>query len=192
MMKFIGLVALNLALCRGITDRGPTIPFVSFLFASTNLLGIQALLLGRPLGAFHYAFLVIGIFSSIIFTLVSASWTPQWQAAASAFGVLIPLAVSLYVAGQMQSLDETLHRRPRVIVAWIYGAVIGFGVFALGATVAAWITPNAPTPHTARWYAHFVGLVGCPVWGGALVARPVRMKQGPERIAIRRAISRRL
>jgi hypothetical protein len=190
MMKFIGLVALKLALYPDLADRGPTLPFLIFLFAALNLVGIQALLLGRPLGVFHCAFLVVGSFSTIALTVVSASWSAPWQYAASALGVLLPWAAGLCLAGQIQRLDETLRRRPRVIVRCIEGAVIGFAVFALGATIAAWISPEAPSPHTARWYSHLLGLVACPILGGVSVARMAWEDQAGVRNLVRRVISK--
>lgn len=171
MMKFIGLVALNLALYLGLGDLDPTSPFLCFLFAAIDLVGVQVLFLGRLPGAFHCTFLVVGFLWSIVLTVVSISWSAPWQYAASASGVLVPLVVGLCVAGQIQRLDETLRRRPQVIVACIEGAVIGFAVFSFVASVAAWITPESPLPYTARWYAHLIGLVVCPIFGGTSLAR---------------------
>ena len=189
MMKFIGLVALNMALYRCLVDLGPTSPVLCFLIAAIDLAGVQALLLSRPPGAFHCTFVVVGILWSIVLTVVSVSWSAPWQYAASASGVVVPWVVGLYVAGQIQRLDETLRRRPRVIVACIEGAVIGFAVFSLVATVAAWITPEAPLPYTARWYAHLLGLVVCPIFGGSSVARMAQAAQGGARSGVRRAIT---
>ena len=183
MMKVIGLVALNMALYPGLVHLSPPSPILCFLIAAIDLVGVQALLLSRPPGAFHCAFLVVGILWSIVLTVVSVSWSAPWQYAASASGVLVPWMVGLYVTGQIQRLDETLRRRPHVIVACIEGAVIGFAVFSLVATVAAWITPESPLPHTARWYAHLIGLVVCPIFGGTSVGAygPGCTRRGRER-----------
>ena len=55
--------------------------------------------------------------------------------------------------------------------------MIGFAFFALGATLAAWVVPEAPSPHTARWYAHIVGAITCPIVGGLSLVRVCRAFQ---------------
>jgi hypothetical protein len=189
MMKFIGLVALNMALYPGLVALGPASPVLCFLFVAINLVGVQALLLGRRPEAFHFTFLLVGILWSILLTVVSVGWSAPWQYAASASGILVPWVIGLFVAGRIQRLDETLLRRPHVIVAYIEGAVIGFAGFSLAAIVAAWMTPEAPLAHTARWYAHLIGLVVCPILGGASVARMAQAAKGRARLGEPRAIS---
>ena len=66
-MKLIVLVALNLALLR----TGPFIPqSPPFLFAlvALDLVVVQSVILGWPLRAFHYAFLVFGFLASSALT----------------------------------------------------------------------------------------------------------------------------
>jgi hypothetical protein len=69
-MKFIALIALNLALLRA----GPFLPEIPILFFVQVMLDIvlvQSIILGRPLRAFHYTFLVVGLVASIALTGLS-------------------------------------------------------------------------------------------------------------------------
>lgn len=188
MMKFIRLIALNLALFPTIADRVPWLPVLSFLFVALNLVGIQAFLISRPLGTFHCAFLAVGTVSSTVLTIISASWSEPWKVAASASGVLLAGVGGLHAARHVRPLDETSGRRARAILAFFHGAVIGFAIFAAGATAAAWVIPESPSPHTARWYVHLLGLIACPVLCGMCVLHVRRNGQKAVRIGVPRGL----
>ena len=67
--------------------------------------------------------------------------------------------------------------RDRTVPVFLQGMVIGFAFFALGATLAAGVVPEAPSPHTTRWYAHIVGAITCPIVGGLSLVHVCRAFQ---------------
>ena len=166
MMKFTALVAMNLALFLPVADRALESPVICFMLAALNLVVIQAVLLGRPLQTFHHTFLAVGTVSSVALTALFVPWTGPWMAIASVSAILIAWVVSLRAARRVRQRVELSSSRVRTVLAFLQGMVIGFAFFALVATLAAMVVPEAPSPHTVRWYAHIVGAITCPIVGG--------------------------
>src|SRR5262249_40624160 len=81
-------------------------------------------------------------------------------------GILIAWVVSLRAARRVRQRVALSSSRDRTVQVFFQGMVIGFAFFAQGATLAAAVVPEAPSPHTARWYAHIVGAITCPIVGG--------------------------
>ena len=176
MMKFTALVALNLALLLPVADRAPESPVICFMLAALNLVVIQAVLLGRPLQTFHHTFLAVGTVSSIALTALC----PLDRAVE---GRSECLGDSDRVGGQSAGGDTRAptgglsSSRDQTVPVFLQGMVIGFAFFALGATLAAAVVPEAPSPQTARWYAHIVGAITCPIVGGLSLVRVCRAFQ---------------
>jgi hypothetical protein len=177
MMKFTALVALNLALLLPVADRARESPVICFMLAALNLVVIQAVLLGRPLQTSHHTFLAVGTISSIALTALSVPWTGPWKTVASVSGILIAWVVSLRAARRVRQRVGLSSSRDRTVPLFLQGMVIGFAFFALGATLAAGVVPEAPSPQTARWYAHIVGAITCPIVGGLSLVRVCRAFQ---------------
>jgi hypothetical protein len=174
-MKFTALVALNLALFPPrVADRALESPVFCFMLAALNVVVIQAVVLGRPLRTFHHTFLVVGILSSIALTVISYPWAGPWKGVASASGILMAWTVGLREARLVRQRGGVASSRVRTVPLFVQGMLIGFALFALGATFAAWLV-QAPSPHTARWYAHIVGAIICPILGGLSVLRLLRL-----------------
>src|SRR4051794_943156 len=67
-MKFTVLIALNLALLRFDVWILQS-PLILFVLVALDLVLARALILGRPLRAFDYTFLAVGIVMAIVLTL---------------------------------------------------------------------------------------------------------------------------
>jgi hypothetical protein len=171
MMKWTALIALNLAILRSVSDRAAESPVFAFMIAAINVVVIQSVLLGRPLRTFHYTFLAIGTISSSAFTVLTAHWPTKGKAVATCSALLLAWAAGLGAATLARRRDGVTGWWVRPVARFLQGMVIGFAVFALGATLAAWAVPEAPSAFTARWYAHIIGAFACPIVGGVLVLR---------------------
>jgi hypothetical protein len=176
-MKFTAQVALNLALLPPVADRAPESPVICFMLVALNLVAIQAVLLGRPLRTFHHTFLAVGTVSSIALTVLSYAWTSPWKAVASVSAILMAWAVGLRAARRVRQRGGQSDSLVRIAPVFLQGMVIGFAFFALGATLNAWVVPEAPSPHTVRWYARIVGAITCPILGGLSVLIVCRTSQ---------------
>jgi hypothetical protein len=172
MMKWTALVALNLAILRSVvSDRAAESPVFAFMIAAINVVVIQSVLLGRPLRTFHYTFLTVGAVSSIASTVLAADWPFNGKAVAICSGLLLAWAAGLGAATLAERRDAVAGWSVSPIARFLQGMVIGFAAFALGATLAAWAVPEAPSAYSARWYAHIIGALACPIVGGVLVLR---------------------
>ena len=69
-MKLTALVAVDLALVGGDTWWLLGIPVILILVVALNLALVQVFLLRRPLRAFHYTFMAVGMVSSIAFSVL--------------------------------------------------------------------------------------------------------------------------
>ena len=89
-MKLIAIIALSLAVLRGVPDMRAAFPQSVFAIVIINLLLVQTVALGRPLRAFHYTFLIVGLLST---------------------GVMIALAFSRSspVPGSLRILETVIH-----------------------------------------------------------------------------------
>ncbi len=73
-MHLTALVALDLTLLRILPVILESPPLL-YAFVVFNLVFVQALALARPLNAFHYAFIVVGLVSSVLTTLSAFNYT---------------------------------------------------------------------------------------------------------------------
>jgi hypothetical protein len=69
LMKLTALIASELALI-GSDVRLLVHPIFLFGIVALNLVAIQGLILGRPLRAFHFTFLIVGVISSVMITVL--------------------------------------------------------------------------------------------------------------------------
>ncbi|AGA28582.1 hypothetical protein [Singulisphaera acidiphila] len=70
MMKFTALIALNCALVKA-NPSIPQSPLLLFALVMLDIVLVQAVILGHPLRAFHYTFLVVGFAASLAITEVA-------------------------------------------------------------------------------------------------------------------------
>ncbi len=209
-MKLIAIIALNLAVLRVVPEMRAASPPSVFAIVMINLLLVQTVALGRPLRAFHYTFLIVGLLSTgVMIALAFSRSSPvpgslriletvihHYRAIRVQSRVLSPLIkflmlptaeawlaciLGLLPAWAAAVLASWTMRRPyrrksewgQIVAAFLKGALIGFGFFCVGATLAySFFGPWNVDPHTATavWYVQWVCLVTCPLLGGMAVA----------------------
>jgi hypothetical protein len=74
-MKFTALVALNLAALRALPMIPECPPFL-FPVVALDIVLVQTVALGRPLRAFHYTCLIVGLLSTALITALAFSRYP--------------------------------------------------------------------------------------------------------------------
>ena len=188
-MMLVALAAVNFAvatLCRSELVRFPT---VWVLMGSIDFVILWKLILKRSLRAFHYTFLVVFIVAYVVMAnLVAAErlhplghlvrWYQQltgektnsislvgflecgefWMACFLTFALACAIG---FVAAWLE------RRRGWDIAAFFRGALVGYGIAGLWATIehAAW---GGPDPKSARWIGDLVGLGMCVILGGLM------------------------
>jgi hypothetical protein len=88
-------------------------------------------------------------------------------------GLLPACAAAVLVSWSMRRGFRLTSEWSRIVAAFLKGALIGFGFFCLGVTLAySFFGPYHLDPQTARaaWYVQWVCLVTCPLLGGMAVA----------------------
>ena len=151
-----------------------------FAIVMINLLLVQIVALGRPLRAFHHTFLIVGLLSTgalIALAFTESSPVPGslriLEPLACILGLLPACAAAVLASWSMRRRFRPTSKRRRIVAAFLKGALIGFGFFCLGATLAySFFGPWNLDPRTAgaAWYVQWVCLVTCPLLGGMAVA----------------------
>jgi uncharacterized membrane protein HdeD (DUF308 family) len=208
LMKLTALAAVNLALFMFADLRPMVSPLETppglFIVAALNLVIVQSVILGRPLRAFHFTFLVVGAIASVglpIFMFRYGARRPEWS-----LGILESLNGSQLFGAHLLEADRLLTSAMCLLVAWVaakslawrvqrsrnppgrwaqgvaaffQGVLIGLGVLLLVLTILhSLFYAEVPAPHTAGWYAHWA-LVGLsPIVGGAVVCYASRARPG--------------
>jgi hypothetical protein len=195
-MKLIALIALDLAFLRVQPSRLLQSPPFLFALVALDVVTIQFFILGRRLGPFHHAFLIIGLVASLalstffhdgVFHRITGTPTNRPSPGSliadryitSTLGLLLAWSAGLRAA----------HRPPGSlswsIASFLQGAVIGFGVFT-GVFTAILVTflyygqaAARLTPGQFAWLLGF-GSALCPLLGGAVVLL-LRSRRNPER-----------
>jgi hypothetical protein len=191
LMRLTALVALNLALLSNVPLLFVTSPVVFALLVSLNLVLIQAVLLNRPLQSFHDTFLVVFAVSSVAFTIVFLPWLHRSRyvvVVVDVSSLLVACAIAQWRASSVRQQGGRTDDRSQAVSIFFQGAVIGFAVFGLGTTLAAWVVDEAPLPYTTRWFLHTIGLVVCPIVGGLSTLYATRSRPH-ERGGIERTLS---
>jgi hypothetical protein len=88
-------------------------------------------------------------------------------------GLLPAWAAAVLASWSMRRRFRLTSEWCRIVAAFLKGALIGFGFFCLGVTLAnSFFGPWHLDPQTARaaWYVQWVCLVTCPLLGGMAVA----------------------
>lgn len=133
-MKLLAVFALDLVLVRALPFI-PQSPALLFVLAALNVVTARAVILGRPLGAFEYTFLSVGLAMAVVLT-------------AATYRVSNPRMGSLYVLETFYRLarggKETL-RRSSPFDNWL-GAAERMVTSSLGLVVA-----TAAGRLAARW-----------------------------------------
>jgi hypothetical protein len=185
LMKVVALVALNLTLVRAVP---PEMRFAGhwFLLGVLDFLILWKGILRRPLRAFHYTFLIVFVVGFIVLSnqvamnrlhLIGpiAGWYRHVTGQSSTRPALTDFdefwaagALALAVAWAAGLLASRLGRgRGWDVAAFLRGALVGFGLFGLIATVHhAAAGPSEPTTPTV---AVSLGLLGVSVVVGGLV-----------------------
>lgn len=212
-MKLTALVALNLAICRTLPFIPESPPFL-FVLVVLDIVLVQAVAFGRPLRAFHYTFLIVGVFSTglvtafafrasrpVIGSLHILETLIQWSRAArgetrivspynefqtleaaerfvtGAIGLLPAWVVGLMASRFTQRRGQLPAGRSHLgIMAFFQGALIGFGFFAVGLTLAYAFRSTPPVSHTVGWHIQRAAMVVCPLLGGLAALASTRFK----------------
>ena len=182
LMKLVALIALDLAFLRVQPSRIQTSLFL-FALVTLDLVIIQTFILGRRLGPFHYAFLIVGLVASLmlhtffdngLFHGITGTPTSRQspgslaiadQCVTNTLGLLLAWATGLWVARQPPS---RLHWR---ITSFFQGALIGLGVFTV-ILVTFNYSGQAPVRFTPGQFACLLGLglAICPLLGGTALS----------------------
>ena len=88
-------------------------------------------------------------------------------------GLVPAWAAAVLASWSMRRRFRLTSEWSRIVAAFLKGALIGFGIFCLGATLAySFFGPWNLDPQTAiaAWYVQLVCLVTCPLLGGMAVA----------------------
>jgi hypothetical protein len=204
LMKLVALIALDLAFLR-FQPFLPQSPLLLLALVTLDLIIIQYFILGRPLGTFHYTFLIVGLVASlslhtfsfnslhILETLIGLCQNPTWKlqpleslaiadrCLTSTLVLLLAWAAGLWVASQVRLRQPRLGRRSRRIASFLQGALIGLGVFTVMVITLNYLG-QAPAPRLSS--SQYVGLLGmglaiCPLLGGTAVIL-LRSRRDPE------------
>jgi hypothetical protein len=199
LMKFIALIALNLALLR-VGPFLPEIPVFFFALVMLDLVLVQSIILGRPLRAFHYTFLVVGLVASIALTglsyvippgrngslriletLIGAyrritgdlRWDPSFNDILASAERCLTSTLGLLVAWGaglwVARRQPRLSGRGRCVASFFQGTLIGLGAFMAISFTLNFLGAVPPAPHTPGQNARLLGLVICPLFGGLAV-----------------------
>lgn len=186
-MKLTAIIALNLAVLRVVPVMLADAPPFLFAIVVLDLVLVQAAGFGRPLRAFHYTFLIVGVVSTGVITalafrqsnpapgslhiletaiqhhravrgqnrVISLDIEFPMLAAAERWvtcilGLLPAWAAAVLASWSMRRGCRRKSEWGRSVAAFLKGALIGFGLFSLGATLAySCFGPWSPDPHTA-------------------------------------------
>jgi hypothetical protein len=206
LMKLTALAAVNLGLFVFADMRPMVSPLETapgfFIVAALNLVIVQSVILGRPLGAFHFTFLVVGTLASIVVTFLTIGLTrgrSEWSLGileslnashllgeylpfadrllTSALGVLAAWGAAEFVAGRARQRRNRPGPWARWVAAVFQGAVIGLGVLTLGPAVRYGLfDPASRGAGSAEQYAIWFLLAACPILGGVFVCYASRTR----------------
>ena len=150
-MRLTALVALNLALLRLMPVIPESPPFL-FALVVLDLVLVQAVALGRPLRAFHYTFLIVGVLSTGLIT-------------ALAFRVSRPVIGSLHIletliwAARGETGVVSLHMEfPGLAAAerWVTGTIALLPAWAAAVMASRRIRRGRPPGRLVRDIAAFL------------------------------------
>ncbi len=169
-MTLTALVAVDLAMIP--FDMWYLLVFPVFLawFVSLNVVIVQAFVLGRPLGPFHYTFIVAGTVASIVITGV-LGWFDGNDRVELWLGACVLTLLLAWGSGRLASrraarrhrqVDVRDHAKAALLAK---GGLIGFGLFVLGTTLLFSTGLGPDDWHPGRWAAYYAGLLASPVLG---------------------------
>ncbi|AGA28581.1 hypothetical protein [Singulisphaera acidiphila] len=144
-MKLTALIALPLAIFRP-TPSIPQSPLFLFALVMIGIVLVQAVILGRPLRAFHYTFLVVGFAASLAITEVAfMPATPGKRGSLQLLGTLIrwyessvgDFSSNHRIFQYLDTIDRRVTETLGLLIAW-----------AAGLWVARQVKRQGPRPGT--------------------------------------------
>jgi hypothetical protein len=198
LMKLVALAALDLVFLR-VHPSLPQSALQLFALVMLDLVIIQYFILSRPLGAFHYTFLIVGLVASLALhtfsfnslhaleTLIGLyqeitgdlTWKERSlgylaiadRCVTSILVLLLAWSAALWVASQVRRRQPRPGRRSQLIASFFQGAIIGLGLFTM---IVVTLNYLGQVQSLGLSPELFVGLLGvgltiCPLLGGAVV-----------------------
>jgi hypothetical protein len=182
LMKLVALIALDLAFLRVQPFRLQSSLFL-FALVTLDLVIIQTIILGRRLGPFHYAFLIVGLVASLMLHAFfdnglfhSITGTPTSRQSPGPLAIADQCVTNTLGLLQAWATGLWMARRPPSRLRWritsfFQGALIGLGIFTV-ILVTFNYSGQAPALFTPGQFACLLGLglAICPLLGGTAVS----------------------